>query len=390
LQNPDALTRLIHPEERASYRASIERSLHELTLWVHENRIQTASGQTKWVQARAMPERQTDGSVLWSGILTDVTSQRQAQDQLRLAASVFQHTQESILITDAQSSIIDVNQAFCRMSGYSRSEVLGQNPRLLASGRQGHEFYAHMWVTIHTQGFWTGELWNRHKNGDFYAVLLHVAVVRNARQRVTHYIGLQSEITTLKKHHQQMERSAHFDALTGVPNRLLLADRLSQAMAQARRSQGLLALCYLDLDGFKHINDTHGHNAGDAVLVEVVHRIQRSIRGNDTLARVGGDEFVLLLPGLQHQNEFAQTLDRLLSEISMPICTPELGLQRGVSASIGVSLFPHLANDAASLMEQADWAMYGAKRAGKNRWKLYCADDEGCPSTWPDSESVAS
>ena len=371
LQDADSLTRLIDPADQASYQASVERSAATLMPWQHECRIQTPHGQQKWVHGRALPVRQPDGSLLWSGILSDVTTQHLLQERLRLSASVFEHVQESIMITDAERRIVDVNQAFCRVSGYSRAEVLGQDPRLLASGRHGPDFYSHMWTMINTQGFWTGELWNRHKSGRHYAVLLHVAQVRDAQQQLTHYIGLSSEITDLKQRQQEIERNAHFDTLTGVPNRLLLTDRLSHAMTQARRNQRLLALCYLDLDGFKTVNDRHGHDAGDAVLQEVVQRIRHCIRADDTLARVGGDEFVLLLPGLQHPHEFAELLERLLIEIALPIVKPELGLRHRLSVSVGVSLFPELAQDAASLMQQADFAMYSAKRAGKNRWHLH-------------------
>jgi len=390
LQDAGTLVRLIDPADQPAHHASVERSARDLMPWQHESRIQSTSGQHKWVQGHALPVRQPDGSVLWSGILSDVTAQHLLQDRLRLAASVFDHAQESVMITNAQRCIVDVNQAFCRTSGHSRNEVLGQNPRLLASDRQGPEFYARMWQTIDSQGFWTGELWNRHKSGIDYAVLLHIAEVRNAQQQLTHYIGLASEITRMKQQHQEIEHHAYFDALTGVPNRLLLADRLSQAMGQARREQSLLAVCYLDLDGFKLINDQYGHNIGDAVLVEVVLRIQRNIRGAYTLARVGGDEFVLLLPGLQYQQEFVHMLERLLQEVAAPIDLTELDRQHSVGVSIGVSVFPHLAEDAASLMEQADRAMYGAKRAGKQCWQLYDADNLADESRWPVSEMGAS
>jgi len=366
------ISALILPDDRADHRRSVERAVQGLTLWEHEYRITTPSGQRKWVSARATPELQGDGSIRWSGIMSDITAQHQAQDALRLAASVFNHTQESIVITDAQRNIIDANQAFTRASGYSRDEVLGHSPSLLKSGHHQADFYRALWQVVESNGFWTGEIWNRHKGGEVYAALLNISAVRDSAGQVTHYVGVSAEITLILARQQQIERIAHFDALTGVPNRVLLADRLAQAMAQTRREQQLLAVCYLDLDGFKSVNDSLGHAVGDLVLVEVVQRINRCIRAGDTLARVGGDEFVILLPGLHQAHEFQALLDRLLLEIALPMPAVQA---RCMGASIGVSVFPQHSGDADTLLHLADLAMYAAKRAGKSCYRLF--GDEG-------------
>jgi diguanylate cyclase (GGDEF)-like protein/PAS domain S-box-containing protein len=369
LHDHSTLTNCVLPEDWAAYQAAVAQASASGSLLQHEHRIKTPSGSLKWVKCQATPQLQADGSILWSGILSDITSQKKAESILQMSASVFEHTQESIVITDAHRRIVAVNQAFVQASGYSREEVLGQNPRLLNSGQQTPEFYCAMWDSIDNIGFWSGELWNRHKNGALYAALLNISAVRNGHAEVTHYVGLSSEITHIKQRHERMERIAHFDALTGIPNRVLLADRLTHAIAQARRNQELLAVCYLDLDGFKLVNDTFGHEVGDQVLIEVVRRINTTIRAADTVARLGGDEFVIVLPGLQRVQEFESMVERLLTEIAQPMVIGQARCH--VGASIGVSIFPNHASDSETLLHQADQAMYSAKHAGKNCYRLH-------------------
>jgi len=226
-----------------------------------------------------------------------------------------------------------------------------------------------MWQTIKDQGHWSGELWNRTKTGQVYAALLTVTEVRNDLGEVSHYLGISSDITHIKEHQKQLEHIAHHDALTGLPNRILLADRMQQAIVQSRRNKERMAVCYLDLDGFKPINDSMGHETGDRVLIEISRRIGNTIRGGDTVARLGGDEFVILLLGLEQADEYWLTLDRLLKAISQPIQLDHK--QFSVGASIGVSLFPDNAEDPDTLLRQADQAMYTAKASGKNQYQLH-------------------
>jgi diguanylate cyclase (GGDEF)-like protein/PAS domain S-box-containing protein len=296
-------------------------------------------------------------------------ARRKAEEGQRLAASVFANSQEGILISDAENHIIDVNPAFTRITGYSRAEAVGRDPGFLTAGRQEPDFYAAMWAAIKVKGAWQGEIWNRRKTGDAFPELLSINAVNDEQGRVRHYVGVFSDISTFKAHEAELDRIAHYDMLTGVPNRRLLGDRLEQAIARARRSGRILAVCYLDLDGFKPINDRFGHDAGDRLLVEITRRLQRMSRGDDTLARLGGDEFVLLWNDIQQESECYAALDRILSEVGLPM--PMGGVSVAVTASVGVTLFPRDNADADSLLRHADQAMYRAKEDGKNRFHLY-------------------
>jgi len=303
-------------------------------------------------------------------IKLNITEQRQAEDRLQLAASVFANAHEAIIITDANNRIIDVNQTFCEITGYSRDEVIGRSPSLLKSGRQGAEFYVVMWQTLNQEGNWRGEIWNRRKSGEIYAEQLTISTIKEPHGRVTHYVGIFSDITPHKENERRLERMAHYDALTQLPNRILLADRMRLAMAQADRSKQMLAICYLDLDGFKPVNDQHGHAAGDRLLVEVSRRLQDALRATDTVARLGGDEFALLVGGIQNLGECERTLDRVLHSITLPFQLPG-GAKVMVSGSLGLTLYPDDNVDSDGLLRHADQAMYQAKQQGRNRYHVF-------------------
>jgi len=292
--------------------------------------------------------------------------------ELRLAASVFANTHDGIVITDAENRILDVNAAFCRITGYPRQEVLGKNPGLLKSGRHTVEFYRGMWHSLLHHENWKGEIWNRNKNGEIYAALTSISVVRDEQGNIHHYIGSFADITPLKQHEFDLERIAHYDPLTGIPNRLLLADRLVQAIRHTRRSQNYMAVCYLDLDGFKPVNDLYGHDVGDELLIEVSRRLKDCLRAGDTVARIGGDEFVLLLLDISSMEECRAILERILSKVAQYAWID--GHQVVVSASLGYTLFPNDQVDADALLRHADQAMYVAKQSGKNRCHLFDPD----------------
>ena len=304
--------------------------------------------------------------------LTSIAIERKAaQEQLQLAAGVFTHALEGIMITTPDGSIVDVNAAFTSITGFTREDALGKNPRFLHSGRHSADYFAAMWRNLIANGYWYGEVWNRRKSGEVFAEMQAISAVRDAQGKVSQYISLFSDITERKAHESQLEHIAHFDPLTNLPNRVLLADRLQQAMAQAQRRQQQVAVAFLDLDGFKAINDQHGHAIGDQVLITLARRMREALREGDTLARIGGDEFVAVLIDLEDSTASVPLLNRLLAAAALPVQVDDLMPQ--VSASVGVTFYPQAQDmDADQLMRQADHAMYQAKMAGKNR---YCVFD---------------
>ncbi|MDP2878069.1 MAG: diguanylate cyclase, partial [Sulfuricella sp.] len=294
------------------------------------------------------------------------------EERHRLATSVFSNSHDGIVITDQNNRIIEVNQAFCDVSGYSREEVLGRNPSILSSGQHDTGFYQAMWLSLSTVGHWSGEIWNRKKNGEPYTELLSISAVKDAHDHITHYVGAFSDIIGLKTSRQRLEHLAHFDALTHLPNRILLADRLQQDIVHAIRHEQLLAICAIDLDDFKPINDKYGHETGDRLLIEVANRLKDAVRAGDTVARLGGDEFVLLLTDLYAMDELERRLSHILLKVSAPYMQlAEQELQ--ISASIGVTLFPFDRADPGVLLRHADQAMYIAKQAGRNRYHMFDA-----------------
>ncbi|WP_299203222.1 EAL domain-containing protein [uncultured Amphritea sp.] len=299
----------------------------------------------------------------------DISERKKAEEKLRLAASVFTHAREGIMITDVEGNIIDVNDTFTHITGYPRSEVLGKNSRFLKSDRHSKEFYAAMWVALQKEKNWVGELWNQRKNGELYAQLVTISAVSDAAGETSNYVALFSDITLMKQHQQQLEHIAHYDALTNLPNRVLLADRLQQAMTQSKRRERSLAVVYLDLDGFKTINDAHGHDMGDEVLIKLSQRMGEVLRDGDTLARIGGDEFVAVLVDLEKMQECESILERLLHAAASPVTAGDVTLQ--ISTSIGATIYPQDGAEADQLMRHADQAMYVAKQMGKNRYHLF-------------------
>jgi diguanylate cyclase (GGDEF)-like protein/PAS domain S-box-containing protein len=295
------------------------------------------------------------------------------QKRLQLAASVFTYAREAIMITAANGTVVDVNEAFCLITGYSREEILDQNPRMMSSGTHPTEFYADMWRDLSGKGHWYGEIWNRRKNGEVFAAMQTISSVRNEAGEIDHFVSLFSDITESKTHQKELEIIAHYDALTTLPNRTLLADRLRHALYQSQRRGQMLAVVFLDLDGFKRINDQYGHVVGDQLLIGVAKRMRDALREGDTLSRIGGDEFVAVLVDLVDVSACVPLLTRLLAAASEPISAGDLVLR--VSASLGVTFAKSAEDtDADLLLRQADQAMYQAKLAGKNRYHVFDAE----------------
>jgi len=290
-------------------------------------------------------------------------------DQLKLSSRVFSHTQEGISITNANGIIIDVNPAFCDITGYSREEIIGKNPNLISSGRQSPEFYQAMWKQLSEHGYWKGEIWNRKKSGELFAELLSISSLHDKSEQTINYVGIFSDITQSKNHQEELNKMAHYDLLTGLPNRALFADRFQQAIAHSKRYNKQLAVCFIDLDNFKPINDNFGHDAGDQLLIEVAKRITDCIREEDTISRQGGDEFTLLINDINTPDESTQTLDRIHQALAKPYIINDQVHQ--ITASSGATLYPQDDADIDTLLRHADQAMYQAKLSGKNRYHLF-------------------
>jgi diguanylate cyclase (GGDEF)-like protein/PAS domain S-box-containing protein len=303
-------------------------------------------------------------------------SQRQeAEKSLRLAANVFTHAREAIMITDVEGTIVEVNTAFSRITGYTRGEVVGGNPRILKSGHHNKDHYAAMWLELINKGQWVGEIWNRRKNGEVYAAMQTISTVRDGDGKIQQYVAQFSDITAIKEHEQMLQRITNFDALTGLPNRVLLADRLQQNMTRVQRRGQRLAVVYIDLDGFQDFNNQHNHETGDRLLIALAANMQAALRKGDSLARLGSDEFVVVLDDLTDIETCTPILDWLLKAIAAPIQVGDCELH--VSASLGITFYPQTEDvNPDQLLRQADQAMYHAKLAGKNRYHLFDADQD--------------
>ena len=296
-------------------------------------------------------------------IIQNITPRMEAEQALRLAASVFEHSKQAIIITDADVRIVSVNQAFTNITGFSANEVLGHNPRLLSSGSHDKVFYQAMWASVIDHGSWSGEVWNRRKDGSLYVEWLDICSVRSATGQLINYIGLSHDITDRKAAEENMRHLAQHDFLTGLPNRVLFYDRFEQALASARRNQTRFAVFFLDLNRFKHINDTLGHQFGDDLLKAIAVRLTDTMRATDTICRLGGDEFVILVPEIDDVSQ-ADSLTEKLHQKFRQSCEVN-GREIVVSFSIGRATYPENGDSMNDLLQAADLAMYQSKNTAK-------------------------
>jgi diguanylate cyclase (GGDEF)-like protein/PAS domain S-box-containing protein len=291
--------------------------------------------------------------------------------RLRLTSSVFTHTSEAIVITDDRGIIIEANDAFTRITGYRRDEAVGRTARMFGSSRQGPEVFTSLWHALTQNDHCQGEVWSRRKDGEACAVLLTVNTVRNTAGQIQNYVALFADITQFRTQHERLERLVHFDALTDLPNRMLLSNRLDQAIVLCKRYEEALAVVYLDLDGFRDINDRYGRDVGDELLIAVSYNMRCALRAFDTLARMGADEFVAVLVDIRSTQNCCQIVEQILKACAEPVTLR--GREMQISASIGVTIYPNDGANADQLIRHADQAMYQAKQAGKNRYHLFDA-----------------
>jgi diguanylate cyclase (GGDEF)-like protein/PAS domain S-box-containing protein len=379
----------VHPDDRRQLNRDWAGALKGQAL-VNEHRIRVNDA-IRWIRQRAEVEFDPQGKPLRCvGTTQDITEIKLAEDEIRIAATAFE-SQEGMVVTDAGKRILRINQAFTHITGYSPDDVAGQTPSLLKSGRHDDMFYDAMWERINNNGSWQGEIWNRRKNGEVYPEWLTITAVKNGAGAVTHYVGTLTDITQRKATEDEIRHLAFYDPLTLLPNRRLLLDRLQQALASSARSKRQGALLFLDLDNFKDLNDSLGHDAGDVLLQQVALRLSSCIREGDTVSRIGGDEFVVMLVDLStildETAVQAETVgEKILATLGQPYNLN--GHTHHSTASIGITLFSDHQSTHFELLKQADLAMYEAKAAGRNTIRLYTPEMRFSTATRPRDETA--
>lgn len=301
-------------------------------------------------------------------IIRDIDQRKTNEEKLELSASVFKHTDEAIMITQLDGNIIDVNSSFTRITGYTREEIIGKNPSILKSKKQNKLFYEDMWNSLTKEGFWRGEIWNKRKDNQIYPEMLLINTVYDNHAKAKHFVALFSDMTEIKEHENTLKNIAHYDQLTKLPNRVLLSERLHHGMILAHRNKQYLAVIFLDLDGFKEVNDTYGHEVGDKLLVAISSKMKKVLREGDTLARIGGDEFIVVLFGLETITDGLPIITRLLESTSKKIQIDDMLIQ--VSASLGVTIYPQ------TNIVDADQLLRQAKLSGKNCFHVFNTEED--------------
>ncbi len=353
------------------------RTIASGSVWHGEICNRSKDGHLYWVATTIVPYLNNQGKPTeYISMRTDITARKLAEENLRVAAVAFE-THEAIMITDANSNIIKVNHAFTEITGYAEEEVLGMNPRFMSSGRHEPAFFTGMWQHLSMYGTWTGDIWDKRKSGEIYPKRLTITAVKDSSGEASEYVAIFSDITDLKRFEEEMRNQAFHDPLTHLPNRRLFADRLKAALASSVRSAKFGAVIFLDLDRFKTLNDTLGHDYGDLMLLEVANRLRASVREVDTVARLGGDEFVVLIENLSTSEEeslpnLSMVADKIRESLAMPYQLKEHIYES--SPSIGIKLFQGNAESIDEIIKRADMAMYQAKKAGRNTVRFFSED----------------
>ena len=365
----------IHPDDHAQVKATyLDYLAGKLDEYRVEFRHHCADGSWKWILSIGrIVNRDANGQPLrMLGTHTDINDSKIAEERLHMLAKVFENCGEGIILCDADTRILSSNDAFTNITGYLASEVRNETPSILSSQRQDQGYYQRMWQALEENSYWQGEIWDVRKNGEIYPAWLGISVIRNAQGAVTHYIGIFSDITERKAAEAKIEYLARHDPLTNLPNRTLLRDRFDQAMARAMRNSTRVALLFLDLDRFKHINDSLGHDVGDRLLQGIAERLCQCIREVDTVCRQGGDEFIIILTDLPEIETVTQIALKILDHLHRPFNIE--GITVFTSFSIGISLFPDDGMSFHSLLNKADTAMYAAKNEGRNTFRFFSPD----------------
>ncbi|MDE2259241.1 MAG: EAL domain-containing protein [Betaproteobacteria bacterium] len=364
----------IHPDDVAQTEEVLQRALHGGRFYEHVHRVVWPDGSEHYIRGLGEVVFDHAGQAIRViGTVQEITEQKRAEAELRIAATTFE-SQEGIIITDANNVILRVNPTFSKITGYTAEEVIGKTPSILKSGHQDANFYTAMWESIHNTGTWGGEIWNRRKNGEVYPDHLTITAVKDQNGIVTNYVATFTDITMSRDAADEIKHLAYYDLLTRLPNRRLLLDRLKQALASSARSGRSGALLFIDLDNFKTLNDTLGHVIGDLLLQQVAQRLESRVREGDTVARIGGDELVVILKDLsEHVLEAAVQMEAIGNKILAILNQPyQLATHEYHStASIGVTLFSDHDQSQEELLKQADIAMYEAKKAGHNTMRFF-------------------
>ncbi len=362
----------VHPDDHDTLRQALQ-GLANGTPYDIEYRFRHPDGSERWVNDRGYPLRDPSGAVIQvTGVFADITDRKRDHEQLRLSAKAFESIADGIIVTDVTRRIVSANKAYCTMSGYEAAELLGRTASMFRSSRHDASFYETLWQEIHRTGHWRGEVWSRRSNGEVFPQLLSVAAVKDAAGKTTHYVGVCTDISHVKRYEAQLQYQAHHDPLTGLPNRNLFEDRFEAALSRARREGTKAALLFLDLDHFKRINDSLGHAAGDALLQETAARLMSLMRKHDTVARLGGDEFAVLLESVAGVTDATSVAEKIIAALAAPFHIS--GHDLFVSTSAGIAFYPDDGADAETLLKNADTALYRAKGDGRNCYRLFSAD----------------